>query len=159
MDSSSNVNIDKTIRKKKHAKCKKPIVPPNCNGNSQHPCPCIAKSVSSQEIEPSGGTIAVPIPANACITQIFSSAEAVQAQLHYIEVEVRNIGPSLYLHRIPANPEGTFVLFEVTFSHPLCVGNIDSAVRANFIRTGDTFRGTLSVLYCENCCQQTGANS
>ncbi|HEY8499741.1 MAG TPA: hypothetical protein VIL89_03905 [Clostridia bacterium] len=150
MDKGCKINIEQTVTK--------PEVPPNGNGSIQICCPCIARSVSSIELEPEGGTIAVPIPANACITQIFSSAEAVQAQLICIEVEVRNIGPSLYLHRIPANPEGTFAVFEVTFSHPLCVGDIDSAVRANFIRFGDTFRGSLSVLYCENCCQQTEVN-
>ena len=93
-----------------------------------------------------------------CLTQIFASAETIQAQLLYIEVEVRNIGAVHNLHRIPANTEGTFAVFEVTFSHPLCVGDIDSAVRANFIRLGDPFNGSLSVLYCENCCQQTEAN-
>ena len=149
MDKGCKINIEQTITK--------PTVPPNGNGNIQICCPCIARSVSSIELEPEGGTIAVPIPANACITQIFASAETIQAQLLYIEVEVRNIGPSLYLHRIPANTEGTFAVLKL-LSHPLCVGDIDSAVRANFIRLGDPFNGSLSVLYCENCCQQTEAN-
>lgn len=149
MDSKIKINIGQGKGKEPVNPCD----PSNGNNTNGQPCLCIARSAASIEIV-DGGTITVPVPANACITKIYASGQAAgDTRLLYIEIEVVNFGPAFFSHRARADSDGQFATFETTFVQPLCVGNIDSAVRAGFVRLGPQFEGTLTVVYCENCCE------
>ncbi len=138
-----------------YGKSKKPIHPCDGEKNTKQPCLCIARSVASEEIV-DGGSVQVMVPANSCITKIYASGEALgDTRLLHILIEGFTIGETYFIHRSPARPEGDFAVFETTLVQPLCVGEVDSLVRARFVRLGELFSGTLTVVYCENCCPPT----
>lgn len=119
--------------------------------NEQSSAFCIANSVC-EAAEEGDAEIAVILPANSCITEIFVSGRSAD-DFDSILITVNNGTENIFCQRFyVAEDAGVAgVNFETALTRPLCVGAGGATVTAT-IEGGTADEGLLTVVYCESCC-------
>lgn len=121
------------------------------NGNQKKACLCVATSACA--VASKGDTeISVTLPANSCITKIYTSGKN-GIQFDSILVTVNNGTGDIFCYRFYLRESLGLQEdnFETTLVQPLCVGSEEATVTAKF-EGGCIDEGTLTVVYCEECC-------
>lgn len=121
------------------------------NGDQNKQCLCVATS-QCDELEGTETDLSLTLPANSCITKIYVSGSN-GGNLDSILITVNNGTEDIFCQRFylqgAAGPQGE--QFETTLVQPLCVGDTESTVAAEF-EGSDPSEGTLTVVYCTDCC-------
>ncbi|NLJ88865.1 MAG: hypothetical protein GX327_08885 [Epulopiscium sp.] len=115
--------------------------------NQQKLCLCVTNSVCVSA-EEGDASISASIPANSCITNIYTSGSA-EANFDSILVTINNGTENIFCQRFYLQTQGAN--FETNLVKPLCVGPQEATVTATF-EGGTIDEGLLTVVYCEDCC-------
>lgn len=120
---------------------------------------CIASSVSNTDTDVSTVQLTNAIPEKSCITKIYASAVNASKDVKYIVIEITVNANSIFYHALPNVSSQNGTTFDTNFIQPLCISNKINTVTVTAFDENNSpiadnkSRLSITVVFCENCCQ------
>jgi hypothetical protein len=116
----------------------------------------VFQSQPSPAPQPPSSSVSVSIPANSCVTKIYSSMPNAPTAAKYILIEVKELvmDTTIFCHALP-NLASMGPVFDTTLVQPLCVGSTGATATVTALNENNVVINeflTLTVVYCPGCC-------